>query len=98
MNKPTDKGLPTDVALAEDKDKLAEWNQLADDTPPADAVAEDGRILDQKEIDSLLGFDDSGGSEKTGIMELINSALVNYERLPMLDVVFDRLVRLMSTS
>jgi len=31
-------------------------------------------------------------------MALINSALVNYERLPMLEVVFDRLVRMMSTS
>ncbi|MFN7114565.1 MAG: flagellar motor switch protein FliM [Alphaproteobacteria bacterium] len=59
----------------------------------------EGRILDQDEIDSLLGFgDDAGNTSKTGIMELINSALVNYERLPMLDVVFDRLVRLMSTS
>ena len=28
---------------------------------------------------------------------LINSALVNYERLPMLEIVFDRLVRMMST-
>ncbi|MDP2205067.1 MAG: flagellar motor switch protein FliM [Alphaproteobacteria bacterium] len=60
---------------------------------------QEGRILDQDEIDSLLGFgDDAGNGSKTGIMELINSALVNYERLPMLDVVFDRLVRLMSTS
>ncbi len=51
------------------------------------------------EIDSLLGFDsDSPDGQKSGIMELINSALVNYERLPMLDVVFDRMVRLMSTS
>ena len=65
------------------------------DMPPE----QEGRILDQDEIDSLLGFgDDAGNSSKTGIMELINSALVNYERLPMLDVVFDRLVRLMSTS
>ena len=31
-------------------------------------------------------------------MALINSAMVNYERLPMLEVVFDRLVRMMSTS
>lgn len=63
---------------------------------------EDGgntRILNQAEIDSLLGFDDAGGeSETSGVMALINSALVNYERLPMLDIVFDRLVRLMSTS
>lgn len=64
----------------------------------APAKTEEGRVLDQKEIDSLLGFEDGGKDGKTGLMELINSALVNYERLPMLDVVFDRLVRLMSTS
>ncbi|MAG96682.1 MAG: flagellar motor switch protein FliM, partial [Rhodospirillaceae bacterium] len=34
----------------------------------------------------------------SGIRSIINSALVSYERLPMLEVVFDRLVRLMSTS
>src|SRR6202021_1754744 len=31
-------------------------------------------------------------------MALTSSRLVNYERLPMLEVVFDRLVRMMSTS
>ncbi len=58
------------------------------------------RILNQEEIDSLLGFDDdlSDMEDSSGVMALINAALVNYERLPMLDVVFDRLVRLMSTS
>jgi len=59
----------------------------------------DARILNQDEIDSLLGFDDADdGSKTSGVMALINSALVNYERLPMLDIVFDRLVRLMSTT
>ena len=66
-------------------------------------VGEEGgntRILNQDEIDSLLGFDEDtlGGEETSGVMALINSAMVNYERLPMLDIVFDRLVRLMSTS
>ncbi len=57
------------------------------------------RILNQDEIDSLLGFDDDiGCGETSGVMALVNSAMVNYERLPMLDIVFDRLVRLMSTS
>lgn len=74
-----------------------------DAMPGFDAdLGDDGgaRILNQEEIDSLLGFDDdAGGSEQTsGVMALINSAMVNYERLPMLDIVFDRLVRLMSTS
>jgi flagellar motor switch protein FliM len=69
----------------------------------ADGDEDDGtntRILNQDEIDSLLGFDDDGvgDGETSGIMALINSAMVNYERLPMLDIVFDRVVRLMSTS
>ncbi|WP_300298719.1 flagellar motor switch protein FliM [Ferrovibrio sp.] len=58
------------------------------------------RILNQDEIDSLLGFDASveEDADKAGIRAIINSALVSYERLPMLEVVFDRLVRLMTTS
>ena len=69
------------------------------DISEADISEDDGRILDQDEIDNLLGFDDVLASgDQSGISALVNSALVNYERLPMLDVVFDRLVRLMSTS
>src|ERR1700757_1655364 len=58
------------------------------------------RILNQDEIDSLLGFDfsDDEAEERTGIRAIINSALVSYDRLPMLEIVFDRLVRLMTTS
>lgn len=58
------------------------------------------RVLNQDEIDSLLGFDmgDSDDGERSGIRAIINSALVSYERLPMLEIVFDRLVRLMTTS
>ncbi|MCS6759450.1 MAG: flagellar motor switch protein FliM, partial [Candidatus Devosia euplotis] len=49
------------------------------------------RVINQDEIDSLLGFDASVGSnvELTGVQTLINSALVSYERLPMLEIVFD---------
>jgi len=58
------------------------------------------RILNQDEIDSLLGFDvnDEQLQDKSGVRAIINSALVSYERLPMLEIVFDRLVRLMTTS
>ncbi|HVW92723.1 MAG TPA: flagellar motor switch protein FliM [Devosia sp.] len=58
------------------------------------------RVLNQDEIDSLLGFDASAGGdvELTGVQALINSALVSYERLPMLEIVFDRVVRLATTS
>src|SRR6218665_1282977 len=58
------------------------------------------RVLNQDEIDSLLGFDvgDDTGQDKSGVRAIINSALVPYDRLPMLEIVFDRLVRLMTTS
>src|ERR1700723_2341300 len=58
------------------------------------------RVLSQEEIDNLLGFDltDDDTAERTGIRAIINPALVSYERLPMLEIVFDRLVRLMTTS
>ena len=58
------------------------------------------RILNQEEIDSLLGFKDGrdGDSGRAGVQAIINSTLVSYERLPMLEIVFDRLVRLLSTS
>jgi flagellar motor switch protein FliM len=57
-------------------------------------------VLNQAEIDSLLGFDGgpSGSENRTGMQRIISSGLVSYERLPMLEIVFDRLVRIMSTS
>ena len=84
-------------------DLAAEWDTMAsdgDDTEGEGTGREATRVLNQDEIDSLLGSDKVGddGGESTGIQAILSSALVSYERLPMLEVVFDRLVRLMSTS
>ncbi|MBV8915806.1 MAG: flagellar motor switch protein FliM [Acetobacteraceae bacterium] len=57
------------------------------------------RILDQAEIDSLLGLGSApAADEPQGMQKIISSGLVSYERLPMLEIVFDRLVRIMSTT
>ncbi len=76
----------------------AEWAAMLQ----AETGDDDGgdRVLNQDEIDSLLGFDSTIGDDVqlTGVQALINSALVSYERLPMLEIVFDRLVRLATTS
>jgi flagellar motor switch protein FliM len=76
--------------------EATDWETAGAEGEPQSAE----RILNQDEIDSLLGFglseDDSGA--RTGVRAIINSALVSYERLPMLEIVFDRLVRLMTTS
>jgi flagellar motor switch protein FliM len=91
-------------------DLAAEWESMVDDDKDDKVVAEEEinqsasreatRVLNQEEIDSLLGFDeeDDDASNETGIQAILSSALVSYERLPMLEVVYDRLVRLMSTS
>jgi flagellar motor switch protein FliM len=93
-----------------DQDGLAdEWESMMGDdgngngTVGDDTAAGGGqeatRVLNQDEIDSLLGFDeDHEDVEKSGIQAILSGQMVSYERLPMLEVVFDRLVRLMSTS
>jgi len=94
-----------EIPVGDEQDDLAaEWEAMVASETANAAVARPGRettrVLNQDEIDSLLGFDDEqdDGSEKSGIQAILNSALVSYERLPMLEVVFDRLVRMMSTS
>ncbi len=61
----------------------------------------DSKILNQEEIDSLLGYNNDEESftvQHTGVRAILNSSMVSYERLPMLEIVFDRLIRLMATS
>ncbi|OSQ44036.1 flagellar motor switch protein FliM [Thalassospira alkalitolerans] len=86
-------------------DMAAEWESMLGDDEDGEGGEEEpvgpgsARVLNQDEIDSLLGFDDgSGAGDQSGIQAIINSSMVAYERLPMLEVVFDRLVRMMSTS
>jgi flagellar motor switch protein FliM len=87
----------------EEKAAAAAWEEMADEGDAAEGG--DGpvsnRVLDQSEIDSLLGISGGGGSageKPSGIQAILSSALVSYERLPMLEIVFDRLVRMLSTS
>jgi flagellar motor switch protein FliM len=90
----------------EEDDLAAAWGEALETEAagPADAPAvttpDSTRVLNQAEIDSLLGF--GGGpatqEEQSGIERIVSAGLVSYERLPMLEIVFDRLVRIMSTS
>lgn len=93
--KPAEGGEKSEEELAD------EWAaMIAGDNTQEESEEESDRTLNQDEIDSLLGFDPSAGDdvELSGVQALINSALVSYERLPMLEIVFDRLVRLSTTS
>ena len=81
----------------------AQWAAMVDDGSEFNQASGKGgaeRILNQEEIDGLLGFSlaDITLNDNSGIRAIIDSAMVSYERLPMLEIVFDRLVRLMTTS
>jgi len=95
-----DAAAATDGA-GEGGDMAADWEAMVDGSDDsAESAGTAGRVLNQDEIDSLLGFDgeDAESENLSGIKAMVNSALVSYERLPMLEIVFDRLVRLMTTS
>src|SRR5579871_6731774 len=101
-NEPPADAEAAEAASAGSDDMAAEWAAMIDDGGGYSQVTKGGadRILHQDEIDSLLGFsvDDIGLSDNSGIRAIIDSGVVSYERLPMLEIIFDRLVRLTTSS
>ena len=95
-NNPT---APSDPNAASEEERIAaEW---------AAAMATEGEDslngnrpspMNQSQIDSLFDITTDTAKPVSGIETLINSRLVNYERLPMLEIIFDRMVREMSSS
>jgi flagellar motor switch protein FliM len=95
-----EQGASQPSALGPDE-AAAQWAAMVDESGGAQGGKGGAeRILNQEEIDSLLGFSlaDVTLNDNSGIRAIIDSAMVSYERLPMLEIVFDRLVRLMTTS
>ena len=88
-------GSPADVSLSPSAVAAEESTKILHNSKGGTE-----RVLSQEEIDSLLGFSlsDISLNDNSGIRAIIDSAMVSYERLPMLEIVFDRLVRLMTTS
>ncbi len=91
-----------EAAATELSETMAEqWAAMVDDgSRNMSSKASGERVLSQEEIDNLLGFSvgEVNLDDNSGIRAIIDSAMVSYERLPMLEIVFDRLVRLMTTS
>ncbi|WP_186416638.1 flagellar motor switch protein FliM [Bosea sp. CS1GBMeth4] len=94
---------------APDKDKApltpegmaAEWAAMPDIVDESsETEANIDRLMTQDEIDTMLGFSigDDGRGGRNGIQAIVDSGSVTYERLPMLEIIFERLVRLLSTS
>jgi flagellar motor switch protein FliM len=92
---------------ADDAAAAAEWAAMleAEESAPAGAApaadsSEPQRVSNQDEIDTLLGFDTKkdDGNKTEGIFAILDKSTTAYEKLPMMEVVFDRMVRSLSTS
>ena len=99
MSTERDKNTPSDEPLTPEG-MAAGWAAMPDILED-DGEQEGGtdRLMSQDEIDTMLGF--SSGDERdgrNGIQAIVDSGSVAYERLPMLEIIFERLVRLLSTS
>lgn len=83
-------------------DMAAEWATMIDEGVGEDSGDMTGadRILSQDEIDQIVGFSlhELSATGAGGIRAIVDSGVVSYERLPMLEIIFDRMVRLLSTS
>jgi flagellar motor switch protein FliM len=89
---------PTDLANAGAQSESVEWEASAANAADPPAADSDTGLLEQDEIDSLLGVSQAGSGQRSGLQALVDNNTVTYERLPMLEVVFDRLVRILTTS
>jgi flagellar motor switch protein FliM len=94
------------AALAEqtgnsDDTMAAEWANMLDASDPfGEGDTGVDRLLNQDEIDAMLGFavGEDGTGRRAGIRAIVDSGTVSYERLPMLEIIFERMVRHLSTS
>ncbi len=97
--------------MAEEKDikqenqtdnSWADMIQINEEGNRRNTGTDSSKLLNQEEIDSLMGTSNASPQtpfeNKTGVQAILNSSMVSYERLPMLEIVFDRLIRMMATS
>lgn len=68
------------------------------DLPEPPMAVMPGGALDQAGIDALFGDIGGPARPRSGLKAVIESDIISYERLPMLEVVYDRMVRTFATS
>lgn len=65
---------------------------------PQPMLIGDDQELDQTDIDALFGDVGAPAPQKSGLRAVIESDVINHERLPMLEVVCDRMIRTFATN
>lgn len=72
--------------------------EMAGNAADENLVIPDTETLSQDEIDSLLGFGDANSGNLKGVDALTSKKRDNYEKFPMLEVIFDRFARSAQTT
>lgn len=78
-------------------DDFEEFVEFKLPDPPVIGGAEGG-TFDQASIDALFGGGGPAETHRVGLRAVLESEIINHERLPMLEVVCERMVRALSTS
>mgnify|MGYP000941596500 FL=1 len=78
-------------------DDFEEFVEFTLPDPPAGGEMDLG-TFDQASIDALFGGGGPTDAHKVGLRAVLESEIINHERLPMLEVVCERMVRALSTS
>ena len=97
----SDSSSPTEAPQTSKQEEWTDMINVREETI-SETGTSNSKILNQEEIDTLFGYTNGTSKEEgiinTGVKAILNSSMGSYERLPMLDVVFDRLIRMMVTS
>lgn len=75
-----------------------DFDDLALPDPPSAALGGGDGKFDQADIDALFGDVGGPAQPKKGLRAVLESRVISHERLPMLEVVCDRVVRAFATS
>ena len=99
IDKLNEKNIHEKIQTEEER-LAAEWAALTEEDEEEKNGENKPRKLNQDELDSLLGFDklDDDNNHYNGILALVNSALINYPRYPMIEYIMDKFVASLSTS
>lgn len=79
------------------EDDFEEFVEFTLPEPPVIGGGDAG-TFDQASIDALFGGGGPAELHKVGLRAVLESEIINHERLPMLEVVCERMVRALSTS
>jgi flagellar motor switch protein FliM len=86
--------------VKEEEEQLADFEKNLTGANNELLQSESNKGLTQAEIDDILGLKpiEQESIKSQGIKAMLESALRSYEKLPMLEVVFDRFVRMLSST